>query len=72
MGLNHYPSAKTYTIHISLVTPDGSEHEHSDEIVTGIPERAVILAQTWARQVAREIGARVVDAYAYDDAGCLV
>ena len=70
--MNRQTVTKTYTIHISLVTPDGSEHEHSDTVVTGIPERAVILAQVWAREVAREIGARVVDAYAYDDAGCLV
>ena len=63
---------KNYTIHISLVTPDGGEHEHSDYLRFASGPDAVIRAKTWAREVAREIGARVVDAYAYDDAGCLV
>ena len=63
---------KNYTIHISLVTPDGSEHEHSDDLRFASGRDAVTRAKTWAREVAREIGARVVDAYAYDDAGCLV
>jgi nucleotide-binding universal stress UspA family protein len=63
---------KNYTIHISLVTPDGEEHEHSDYLRFASGRDAVIRAKTWAREVAREIGARVVDAYAYDDAGCLV
>ena len=63
---------KNYTIHISLVTPDGSEHEHDDLVRTSNPQVAVTRAKAWAREVAREIGARVVDAYAYDDAGVLV
>ena len=63
---------KNYTIHISLITPDGEEHEHSDYLRFASERDAVARAKTWAREVAREIGARVVDAYAYDDAGCLV
>lgn len=63
---------KNYTIHISLVTPDGSEHEHDDYLRFASGRDATTRARVWAREVAREIGARVVDAYAYDDAGILV
>ena len=58
---------KNYTIHISLITPDGEEHEHSDLVRTSNPQVAVARAKAWAREVAREIGAKVVDAYAYGD-----
>ena len=61
-----------YTIHISLVTPDGSEHEHSDYLRFSSGRDASARARAWAREVAREIGAKVVDAYAYDDHGIVV
>jgi len=63
---------KHYTIHISLVTPDGSEHEHSDYLRFPAGRDATHRARVWAREVAREIGAKVVDAYAYDDDGVVV
>jgi hypothetical protein len=63
---------KNYTIHISLVTPDGEEHEHSDYLRFASGRDATARARAWAREVAREIGAKVVDAYAYDDDGVVV